>query len=153
MKKTGLFIFGAGMGTGLFANYRLIRNKVLEQKEQLEKYERQFLLLKRWVMQSEGSDQLQIYLEENGFKKVAVYGMEHLGMCVAHKLTGASCKLEALYGIDVDRVSSEIEIYRPEDTMPETDVVIVTAIFAYETLKNELKKKFSCQVVSLEEII
>lgn len=141
------------MGTGLFANYRLIRNKVFEQKEQLEKCERQLFLLKRWVMQSKEIDSLQIYLDKNGFQKVAIYGMEHLGQCLARRLADLSPKLEILYGIDVDRVSSEIEIYRPEDIMPEADVVIVTAISEYEVIKGELKKKFLCPVVSLEEII
>lgn len=153
MKKTGIFIFGAGMGTGLFANYRLLRNKVFEQKVQLEKYERQLFLLKRWVMQNEESDSLKRYLDENGYHRVAIYGMEHLGQCLARRLADSSRKLETLYGIDVDRVSSEIEIYRPEDVMPEADVVIVTAISEYEALKDELKKKFLCPVVSLEEIV
>lgn len=153
MKKTGIFIFGAGMGTGLFANYRLLRNKVFEQKMQLEKYERQLFLLKRWVMQNEESDSLKRYLDENGYHKVAIYGMEHLGQCLARRLADSSRKLETLYGIDVDRVSSEIEIYRPEDVMPEADVVIVTAISEYEVIKGELKNKFLCPVVSLEEII
>lgn len=153
MKKKGLFIFGAGIGTGLFTNYRLFRNKVFEQKEQLEKYERQVFLLKRWIMQNGENNILQIYLNKNGFKKVALYGMEHLGQCAAYKLADLSGELELLYGIDGDKVSSEIEIYRPEDNMPEVDVVIVTLIYEYENLKIELEKKFLCPVVSLEEII
>lgn len=153
MKKTDIFIFGAGMGIGLFANYRLIKNKIYERQEKIANYENQIFLLKRMLMQCKGEDRLDQYLKEHRYKKVAIYGMEHLGQCVMHKLTESSAGLELLFAIDADKVSSEIEIYRPEDSMPEADVVIVTSISGYKSIKEELKTKFSCPIVSLEELI
>ncbi len=153
MKKTGFLIFGTGVWAGAFLSYRLLRETVFARKEELENCKRQFFLLKRWLMQEKGMDKLRGYLTENGVKRAAIYGMEHLGQCMAHKLRDPDCGLEALYGIDADKVSSEIEIYRPEDPMPEADLVIVTALPAYESVKEGLQKKFSCPIVSLEEII
>jgi len=151
MKKRNAIMFLAGIVTGIYINYKLIGNKIYEQKQQMEKYERLFFLLKRMLGQKRKRDDLCSYLEENGFKKVAVYGMEHLGQILADELKDMD--LELLYGIDPDKVSSEIDIYRLADEMPEPDVVIVTSLFDFQDRKRELEKRFSCPIISLEELV
>ena len=60
------------------------------------------------------------------------------------------------YGIDRD-VSCTIgrisEIYSLEDDLPETELIVVTPYSSFESIKEILKKKTSCQMISLEEII
>lgn len=153
MKKAGFFIFGAGIGLGMFANYRLVKNKIYERQEKMANDEMQIFLLKRMLMQHDGEGGLIAYLKRNTYRKVAIYGMEHLGQCVMHRLMESDAGLELLIGIDGDKVSSEIDIYRPDDSMPEVDVVIVTAVSGYEGIKDKLKKKFLCPIVSLEELV
>ncbi len=153
MKKSNFFVFGAGIGLGLFVNYRLVKDKIYERQEKMVNDEMQIFLLKRMLMRYNGEGGLVAYLKRNTYKKAAIYGMDHLGQCVMHRLREPDTGLELLIGIDADKVSSEIEIYRPDDSMPEVDVVIVAAISEYEDIKDKLEKKFSCPIVSLEEIV
>lgn len=51
------------------------------------------------------------------------------------------------------QVSGDIRIQKPEDELEEVDVIIVSSIFAFEEIAENLKEVIVCPVISLEEMI
>ena len=46
-----------------------------------------------------------------------------------------------------------IKVNSPEDPIVDIDVVVVTPVYDYEEIKNELKKKTNAQIISIEDVI
>ena len=100
------------------------------------------------------------YLEQSGYKKIAVYGMGSIAELLSkqfERYTDIEIKYyidrngrELVYGlnglevVDIDGMAE----------MEEVDLVIVTAIADYDDILAEIRNKFkTLKVVSLEEII
>ena len=47
----------------------------------------------------------------------------------------------------------DIDIYSLSDKLPEADITIITPVFAFESIKNDLKKKGVICCISIEEIL
>ena len=62
------------------------------------------------------------------------------------------------YGIDknIDEVFDEIEVFSLDninEATEQVDAVVVTAIFAYDEIREELEKHFDCVILSLEDVV
>lgn len=66
-----------------------------------------------------------------------------------------SSLVDIFYGIDrnVNVINSSIEILTGKDELPAVDIVVVTLVLEFDTIKAELCSKVKALSVSLEEII
>ena len=67
-------------------------------------------------------------------------------------------EIEVVYGIDrdIDYISYDILVYSLDEIeriSKEVDVIVVTAVFAYDDVKDMLYKKLGIKVISLEEVV
>ena len=78
-----------------------------------------------------------MYFEKNGYFQIAVYGMSDLGIYLLEELEAS--RVQIVYGIDrqaekaAEKIATGrlvgIPVYKPEDELPEADVIIVTAVY------------------------
>ena len=63
--------------------------------------------------------------------------------------------VEVKYAIDKNAASSysELDIKDLEDDFPQVDCIVVSAIFAFDEIKEELEQKVDFTIVSLEDVI
>ena len=90
--------------------------------------------------------------EERGYQKIAIYGMANMGKHMYHALKSSS--IEICYGMD-QSLSGQYEammVKKPDEMVEPVDAMIVTAIMEYEHIKEQLEKKLTFPIVSLEEI-
>ena len=89
------------------------------------------------------------------FSKIAIYGIGDLGKCLVEELREEGIEI----GYIIDKRASQIKefdnikVFNPDEELPSTDLIIVTAIFYFDEIAYELKKKVSCPIISLEEIV
>lgn len=67
-------------------------------------------------------------------------------------------EIQVAYGIDknIDEVFNEIEVFSLDninEATEQVDAVVVTAIFAYDEIREELEKHFDCVILSLEDVV
>ena len=64
-------------------------------------------------------------------------------------------KIDVKYGIDknADGIYSDIELVTMEDKLETVDAIVVTPIFFFDQIEEELSKKISCPIISLEDIL
>lgn len=112
-----------------------------------------FLLMNKWMRIKQKDRHIKEYLEENAYKSVAVYGLSHVGKCLLEELK--ECDVEIKYAVDQNAAAiySDIETYSPEDDLPKADVMIVTAVYYFDDIYNNLKNKVVYPIVSLKDIL
>ena len=112
-----------------------------------------FLMMNVWVKVKQDGKNLVSFFEKNGYKKIAVYGMSHVGKNLLDELNGTS--IQVAYGIDqnADEIYAEIEILSTEDDFEPVDAVVVSAITFFDEIKEKLSKKIKCPIISLKDIL
>lgn len=157
MKKGVLTVLtaltGAAVGAGTLGYQKARQHdqdfKVIKKNEAILKMFNQWLIIKQ-----EGKS-IATYLKENNFKKIAIYGMSYAGERLLDDLKGTD--IEVAYAVDqnADRMFAEVDMITKEEItdQQEVDAVIVTAIYFFDDIEEELSEMVDCPIVSLEDII
>lgn len=157
MKATTIFttILGAvaGAAGGAIATGNIEGKKIEKWKNMSDKHLSLFLLMNDWMRIKQEGKQIKEYFDKNGYQSVAIYGMSYIGERLLDELRTAG--IEVKYGIDrnADSVYVDLDVYSPDDTLMEVDVVVVTAICFYDEICNVLDGNVRCPIVSFEDIL
>ncbi len=118
-----------------------------------EKNKYLFRTAAQWLDRERSGDGICKYLQNNRYKRVAVYGLSHMGKVLIDILE--SSRVEVVYGIDNGLVqySFKMPIYSINEELPNVDVVIVTPVYSYEQIRCDLVGKVKCPIVSLADIV
>lgn len=155
MKKPVISILSALTGTiiGAGAVGKMSMGKSQEIKSMSDKHLALFLMMNQWVKVKQEGKNLSLYFEQNGYKKIAVYGMSYAGETLVDELKGTS--IDVAYGIDKksDSIYSDVDIVSMEDELEKVDVIVVTAVTFFDEIERQLSEKIDCPIISLEEIL
>lgn len=151
MKKKSIGAFCLGVFVGgvfWFGEHR----ELVKQKKNTGKYLTLFRWMNQYVVTKQVGKSIIEYFKKNGYKKIAIYGMSHMGQRIIDDLENSD--VEVLYGIDkrADRLSCELPIYKPEEDYPNVDVIVVTA-YDFDEISNYLQEKVDCEIVAFDDII
>ena len=145
----GMITFGTGFFWGLKYYHVEIVKMVNLASKSLELFE----IAVWWI---KNPQKISEYVNQKKYKKVAIYGMSHLGDCLENTLRSSG--IEVVCGIDKNAsqlYNPYIPIYNLENKLPVVDVVIITTIICFEQIKHELQGLYggNIDIVSLEEIL
>lgn len=129
-------------------------NQVIERLlETIKKNNKIVDVYERWMRLETRSGGVYQFILDNGFRKVAIYGMGNLGRSLCDELSHN--QVEVVYVIDKNKSinCSGYQCYTMQDELPEADVVIITPITYFEEISKELSKKLTCPLLSLDDII
>ena len=120
----------------------------------INKYKKYYMLAMSWMDLAENGFVLDKYFERNGFKHIAVYGGRDMGRHLIKQLKGTEIMVD--YMIDrtiyLDQFET-IPVYQPDDKLPVVDAVIVTPIWDYSKIREEVSRQLSCPIISLEDVV
>ena len=156
MKKRFGFIF-AGVFIGLVSihwiRYKIGIKKQIAVEKMADKNKELFLMMTQWVKVKQEGKSFTSYFENNGYQKVAVYGMGFAGEALLNEFKGT--QIQVAYAIDknAEGIYTDIDVVKPEDPLDEVDVVVVTAITYFDEIKELLRGKLQCKIISLEDIL
>ncbi len=158
MKKTrSIVAFFIGCIVGAICIYMLLKKelvpKIKEKNVILEKFTAFYWLLVEWLSVRQRNGDLITYFENKGYSTVAIYGMKELGERLNSELSDSSIKVKYVIDQNADYVWTELDAYKPDDELPDVDVIVVTVINQFESIKNQLQKKVNCPIVSLEDVV
>ena len=113
-----------------------------------------FQLLNHWLeLKNEGKN-IASYFEGMSYSHIAIYGMAELANRLVEELEDSQITVD--YGVDRDvscTISRIDEIFFPDDDLPETDVIVVTPYASFDDIREMLKARVNCPIISLEEVI
>lgn len=112
-------------------------------------------LLEDWMYIRDREINLSQFFKKYGYHNVAIYGMGKLGRHLLYELNKGGIKVS--FGIDKNSKDCKremgLEIYSPEQKMPETDAVVITIINHYADISEMLTSNMECPMITLEEVI
>lgn len=155
MKRIGIFLkfFLCSVFAFLIGALCMVKKagSVIGEKERnSEKFRKLFLVSCVWIRQKQQGKSMEVFLNRNAYHSVAIYGMGNIGRLLEKELEGCA---EIRYGIDRNEISVQFPMYKPEDHLPEVDMVIVTPAYEFEEIEEMLKKKLNCPIYSIEDVI
>lgn len=134
----------------------LWKNLWNEYKNMIEshaKYRNYFQILNQWMRLKEKNESLERYFVENHFKTIAIYGMGVMGKHLAEELKDSE-HVEIVYGIDqaADRMRFPFQVLKADEDLSDVDVIIVTPVLEFDNIREKLRKKLECPIISLAEV-
>lgn len=141
------FMSGAGM-VGKF----LLKN-VNKSQEMSDKHLALYMMTNDWLRLKQDGKSMTTYFDRKGYKSIAIYGMHYMGMSLLNELKNSQVKVK--YGIDknADHIFADCKVITPDEEFEDVDAIIVTPVFYFESIEEELSPKTSCPVISLEEVL
>lgn len=156
MKKGTVAVLSNIIGAfaGATASSVVARKNMNKKEEKINKFKSYYNMLNQWLMLKQEKKSLEIYFIDNGYKTVAIYGMGEMGSRLYEELKYSET-VKVKYAIDknVANTYSELEVLDVEDDFEEVDVIVVTAIFAYDEIEETIAEKYSGNIVSLEDVV
>lgn len=146
----------SGIVIGIYIGYRIYSWRLRDSRGQSDKH----LFLVRcydiWMMTKQEGKSIPEYLKKRNIESVVIYGMSFLGNRLYHELCENG--IEVKYGIDQNTKYEmlDLAIYQIEDlkgVADKSDTVIVTAIFAYDAIKQKLIESGYQSIYSIDEIL
>lgn len=122
-------------------------------KEQCVKLNEFYNILLRWIQVHQEGKQLTTFFRNNGYKTVAIYGMKEIGQALVDELENTD--IEVKYGIDRDapNIYVGLDLYTPDEKLPEVDVVVITAVHYFSEIKTNLENRMNSAIVSIEDVV
>lgn len=128
--------------------------KLVESGEISNKHLHMVRLYDNWMMTKQNGASIEKYLMDKGIHTIAIYGMSYMGIRLFHELKNSSVQIK--YGIDREKKARipGIDIYKPDEIKKEgVDAVVVTAVFAFDSVKGSLEKLGFEKIIALDEIL
>lgn len=122
-------------------------------EREVEKYKSNYELLDKWMFIKEKQRSVSEYLNEKGYKAVAIYGFSNIGKHLYKELVNRDFSIRYVLDQNTAINYENIKISQVEDIRDDVDIIIVTSIFYYDEIRSLLKNKVKSQIVSLAEIL
>ena len=149
--RCGMMVLAETFVSGrlIFECDRAIDHERLESR----KFYAMFRVMDRWMEAKQNGKSIARGLLKCGYSTVAIYGMHYVGERLAEELKDSSVKV--LYAIDKSVRSSNqnIPVFRTDEMLPQTDVIIVASTIYFYDMKQKVRGKVRCPVISIEEAV
>ncbi len=155
MKKLLKTVVSTAVGgvVGVAATSHVMNKSISEKEAKIDKFKGYYNLLNEWLALKQRGESLTKYFKENNMKSIAIYGMGELGNRLYEELKNSD--VEVRYAIDknADNSFSELEVIYPSDEFAMVDAIVVTSIFAFDEIEEELTDITGIKIVSLEDVV
>ncbi|MFR5664731.1 MAG: glycosyltransferase [Enterocloster bolteae] len=130
-----------------------LRRELKYAQARVDKFKCYFDVTNHWLELENNGKRIEDYFHRNNMFHIVIYGWGELG----HRLYEALKKSDICidYTIDSNKKSESDILIKSlsDDILPETDAVVVTPIMDFKNVSDELKQRYSCPIISIEDII
>lgn len=131
-----------------------LAGKQIEKKtEKVNKFKSYYNLLNQWLLLRQEGKSLVEYFKDNNYNSIAIYGMGEMGNRLYDELIASDIKIKYAVDKEPETAYSELEVVGKDEVLESVDVMIVTAVFAFDEIKEELEGKADFPIISLEDVV
>ena len=147
-------VIGA-LGAILFAYGKDRKNKqeMKHQQEFSKKIVSYYALLNQWLKIKQQGKSLTEYFHKNDIQSIAIYGYKELGERLYDELKGSDIEIKYIIDKNIDYIRAEIDVYSPDESLPQVDAIVVTATYYYDEIEDELNDMGDFLIISLEDVV
>ena len=93
------------------------------------------------------------YFHKNDIQSIAIYGYKELGERLYDELKGSDIEIKYIIDKNIDYIRAEIDVYSPDESLPQVDAIVVTATYYYDEIEDELNDMGDFLIISLEDVV
>ncbi len=157
MKLIGVLAFMAfstlAFLTGKFIEWIKGEKRMDKMEWQLNRMKAFYNLSMQWLTIKQEGQNLSEYFKFNGYNSIAIYGFSDLGQRLVDELQGTGVDVCYIVDQNADNIITKIPKYKPMDDLPKADVLVVTAIIAFQDIQETMEKTVDMPIVSLEDVV
>lgn len=155
MKKGFVGLLGGIVGAvaGAAVTGKTMSETIDKKDAQINKFKTYYNVLNHWLRAKQEGKKLSDFFVSNEYKTVAIYGMGEIGNRLFDELKAEDVTIKYVMDQNAGSVYADIEVLGIDDELPEVDVIVVTAMFAYNEISEQLKEKTDATVISVEDVI
>lgn len=110
-------------------------------------------LYDRWMQTKQEGKSIIDYFHEHDIKSIAIYGMSFVGQRLYEELKNSDISVPYCIDKNATSIYTDIDIVSPEEELEDVDAIIVTAIYFYNEIEEQLETKTDIEIMSLEDIL
>lgn len=157
MKKGAVSILSLLTGTAIGAIGGVVATgKVIGGDESQQLANKHLAIMKlydRWMQTKQEGKSITDYFHAHDIKSIAIYGMSFVGQRLYEELKNSDISVRYCIDKNATSIYSDIVIVSPEDELENVDAIIVTAIYFYNEIEEQLEAKTNIEIMSLEDIL
>lgn len=142
----------AGATGGIAVSKSIAEKSKSQQMKKIEKFRTYYNVLNQWLFVKQEGKSLEDYFVKAGYNNIIIYGMGEIGNRLFKELEECSVNVKYCMDADTPVIDCNKKIV-PEDSIEGVDVVVVTAMFAFDEIQAKLGKIVDCPILSLEEVV
>ncbi len=131
----------------------IVINKIELSYEGYQKEREYKKILELWMVLRDKKISVDMFLAKRHIKKVAIYGGGILGKHLYCELKESDIKVICFLDKNKKAEVMGIECISPGDSMQPVDVIIVTPFMEYLQIRNQLKKQYPYNILSIETVL
>lgn len=124
-----------------------------QKEDKVFKFKSYYNILNQWLILRQEGKKLETYFIEKGYKTVAIYGMGEMGNRLYEELKDSSIEIKYAIDKNADSVYADLDVKDIEEDLEPVDAVVVTAVFAFDSILEQLKDKIDGSILSLEDVV
>lgn len=129
--------------------------EIKKQDEPLDKFCQYYEICNRWIKLLNDGYKLEDYFIKKNYNYIAIYGMGEFGNRLVEALSNTDIVVK--YGINRNMWDAfgELDILGIDEVknFEGIDCIVVTTVNIFEEVRENLHKKCSCDIISLEDVI
>jgi len=154
VKQIILIVIAFGMG---FFSARMLHKKekieIENIKAQYNKKNLYYQIMNMWLEMRQKGETTVSYLQTKGIKRIAIYGMKELGERFYEDVKNTDIEVICVIDKKPQQVLGDFMVISPEEEIPEVDAIIVTADYHFQEIKEQMSRKVTCPVYSLNGVL
>lgn len=109
-------------------------------------------VFKAWMIMLEMGKKIDVFFLQNGYKTVAICGMGYLGERLLAALERTDIEVKYVMEQKKNVSYGDTPVRSLDDDLEPVDVIVITPISHYYSIREQLSKKVDCKFVSIEEV-
>ncbi len=152
MGKISRFFLRA-LTPGVLAGSLIAMKYAKDARQSRERIRRDYLLYAEWLKRKQNGESLGAYLRQNGWNRIAIYGMGAVGLRLYEELRGSGTEIPYVIDRRPRYVYSELRVCDLNGELEAVDAVIVSLQSDYEEIKKQLQGKLEAPILSIKDVI
>lgn len=146
----------AGAAVSGAAGYTMYDKKCKEVDAEFERANKNAAIIKtmgEWIEQMQDGKSIVSFFKKNNYRRIAIYGMHYIGERMLRELQDSS--IEVVYAIDRRgaNIKQSIPVYNLQEGLEDVDAIIVTPVYYFNQIEDELEEYFDCPIISFDEVL
>lgn len=125
----------------------------VELENQLQKFKVFYWVLTRWIELKQRGISMASLLRSRNYERIAIYGYAEIGQLLCQELCQEEFEVSYIMDKKVCEAGGGIRICTPEKNLPKVDAVVVTAVYYFDEIKQELEKMGFENVISFRDLV